>query len=52
MVVNLQNSAKRAGTKLEEVDRTTDQIEIVSPEANGVVYSKRKDFCPFSTSPL
>ena len=43
---------EQAKPKLEEGGQGMDPAEAVSPLANGIVYSKRKNFCPFSTPPL
>jgi len=47
-VVNLNGSTEKARVKakLEERDRAAELA------AEGIIYSKRKDFCPFTTPPL
>ena len=53
-VVNLQDitERERAGAKLEAGESKEAVVENVSPLVDGVVYSKRRNFCPFSTPPL
>ena len=53
-VVNLQDiiEKEQIETKLKEGGRGTGLAEATFPLANGIVYSKRENFCPFSTPPL
>jgi len=43
---------ERVKVKTERIPQETKQALAVSPPSHGVIYSKRLNFCPFSTPPL
>jgi len=53
-IARLQDIARQEPVKVESAERgqMISSIENTSPSANGVVYSRRKNICPFSAPPL
>jgi len=50
--LQVKNKKGNGKVKSEKISQETKSAEAVSPPAHGVIYSKRLNFCPFSTPPL
>jgi len=50
--LQVKNRKGNGKVKTEKISQETKPAEAASPPAHGVIYSKRLNFCPFSTPPL